>query len=278
MEVEKIILNAFWLSEGQKRIIADAMSDPKLHNFSRMEILKLAGVLCAIPYGEDKLRIHGKHFLNKIEKILKRLHLIRVFCKSLGTWNLHTQHAKRFGYSVRKFSKLLQNDRMGIWFVIDLIKKDIGLGKPIDYIFAEYNQGIMATTVAALQRALNLLMKKYHFPFVIEEDGCIGEQTLAAIRKSNQFLLTPLKMQSFHESDILATLDRLNKEEGIGVLPFVPALQKRMDSRFLIRIIYKSLRRPLLLKKLPLVFHNHINVPLYVDSAMHAYQLVLREQ
>lgn len=271
MDVENLIRRAYWLTDGQRQIFAEAMTDTRLLGLSESDRFKLAGLVCSTPYAEQAFYVHGKPLLGKIKRLLIRLRLNTFFCRSIGTWNINVCHAERFGYSSDEFKRLLQNDDKAVRIVIDLILNHIGLEKPLDHIFGEYNINIMATTIAALQRAMNILMKKYGQPITIQENGHITEKTRAAVELSNQLLKRPLGITSWNELNICSALDRLAEEEGIRVAPFVPGIHFRMDFGFVKKILKKSLRKPSALKKLLMVFHNHINVPLYVRLGMDAY-------
>lgn len=272
MSFNKMIHRAHWLNDSQKGIIAKALIKLQAKGLSYHELVKLAGLLCGIPYAEKVIRLQGKSFLTQIEGLLMCLQLHTWFCRTFGTWNFGACHANRFGYGRKEFKELLQKDDVGVDFVIDFILKYIGLRKPIDHIFAEYNYKEKATSVAALQRALNCLMKKQNYPLFIEEDGWIGKETLAALKHSNQFL-----QDDIDERDIEMLLDRFAIEEGIRVQPFVPQVRIRRDFGFFRNILCKSLRQPSLLLKLPHIFYNHINVPLYVDAGMDAYHYLLSD-
>jgi hypothetical protein len=237
--------------------------------------LKLLGLICAIPYAEEQSRLQGKRYLVRIEEMLKKWGLHSLFCRSFGSWNFHVCHAQRFGYTTRAFKKILQHEEKAVDFVIELLLTDIGLHKLTEHILAEYNHNVMATTVVALQRALNQLMQKYHRGEVVKEDGLIGEQTAEVLELSNKILRPPLCFRN--ESDIDVALDRLDREEGIRVLPFIPQVQIKKDFSFIKEVLKKSMKNPAHLKKLPHVFQHHIDVPLYVQLGMDAYQFLQRK-
>jgi hypothetical protein len=277
MDFEKIIQRAFWLKHQQKKIIVDATAHPKIRHFLKNDQIKLLGLICSIPYAEKKNQFHGKPFLTAVENTLERMHLKKFFCRSLGTWNFHICHAQKFGYTPRKFKEILQSDHLAIEFVIDLLVKDIGLSKPPDHIFAEYNHNIMATTVAAMQRALNILLKKHGFSMYLVEDGLIGEQTLKALKLCEKLINTSMSLNTFTEEEIHNFLDQIAEKEGLRVHPFIPPVQIKMDFSFVKKVLHQSLHRPSQLKKLCLVFNNHINVPLYVNFGMQAYEHLFKK-
>ncbi|MBS0653125.1 MAG: hypothetical protein JSR39_06290 [Verrucomicrobia bacterium] len=272
MNLETLLESAFWLKEPEKKSILQAFAALDDKRLSEEERTKLFRLVCCIPYAEKGMRSHGKAYLAAIEKWLQWLGMHGLFRRSIGAWNVNLCHAGRFGYNSKEFKKLLLNDTKAIGIVIGLILEDIRLSKPVDHIFAEYNHNVMATTVAALQRAINILMKKHNHSFLVEEDGLIGKQTLMAIAHANRLLRRPLALKTFSEFEIYAALERLAEEEGIRVYPFVPQVQIRMDLSFLKKILLQSFRSPTVLKKLPLVFYDHIDVPLYVSLGMDAYQ------
>ena len=271
MDLETMVCRAFWLTRQQQKIIEDSMAQPTIQGMPKKDQIKLLGVLCSIPYAEAMIRRHGKFFLTKMEKILERVYLKKLFCRTFGTWNFHICHAKKFEYSQNEFKEILQNDSHGINFVIEFIVKDIGLCKPANHIFAEYQHNVMATTVVAMQRTLNFIMKKYDIFFSVDEDGLIGDHTLKALKLCEKKLQISFSIKTFSEKEIHSFLDQITKREGIEVRPFIPQLRIKMNFSYVKKILSKSLSQPSQLKKLRLIFYNHIDVPLYVSHGMQAY-------
>ncbi|MBS0650360.1 MAG: hypothetical protein JSR93_04290 [Verrucomicrobia bacterium] len=272
MNLETLLQKAHWLNKREKKGILEAFAALDSNGLSMDEKSKLFRLVCSIPYAEMGVRSHGKLYIVIIEKCLQWLGIRFLFRRSVGAWNVHLCHAGRFGFEPKEFRKLLTDDARAVGIVIALIVEDIQIRKPAHHIFAEYNHNVMATTVAALQKAINILMQKNELCFRVEEDGLIGEQTRKAIAEANRLLQNPLPLKSFSESEIHSALKLLAVEEKIQVCPFVPQVQIRMDFGFLKKILFQSLREPAMLKKLPIVFHNHIDVPLYVSLGMKAYQ------
>lgn len=266
----------FWLSRTQLTIIASTMTLPKIQALSMKDQLKLLRLLCSIPYAEEMMRLEGKPMLKNIENTLDQLGVKNWVGRTFGTWNLHVCHAKRFGYTQKQFKKLLQNDQNGIVFAIDFILQDIGLHKPVDHILAEYNLEIMATSVAAMQHALNCVMKKYNQSLRIAEDGLIGKHTLEALQLCGQITNIPIPPNTCSEQEIHDFLHIIAMQEQIMVKPFVPQVQIKTNFRFIKEIIGRSLRQFSQLRKLRLIFYNHIDVPLYVHHGMIAYQRLSR--
>lgn len=270
-----VVQRAFWLTEEQKEIIAQSMNHPKLQTLTIGQKDKLQALLCCIPYAEHQVRRRGKTWIRNLEKVLAMLGIKRLFCRSLGTWNMHVCHAQRFGYAPQKFKAALENDQLAVEFVIGLILDEIGLAKPASHILAEYNHNIHATTVAALQRGLNGLLSKNAVPLKIEEDGLIGVQTWQALDVCRKYTNLSLSLP-LSEKEMLEFLGQLASSEGIEVTPFIPQVQIRMDRHFVKQVLTQSINNPRALKKIWHVLQDHINVPLYVDLGMEAYTYISR--
>lgn len=146
---------AYWLKGHQKETLLETKKSAYFLALSPQKRRFLLLLLLSILYGEDLLIRNGKKTTQILEKCLDGLKIRKFVCTTLGMWNFHICHAERFGYSKKEFRALLEDPSIATEIVIRHFVEDIGLEKPPELIFAEYNHNIMATSVAALQKALN---------------------------------------------------------------------------------------------------------------------------
>ena len=260
-----LIERAYWLTPSQQDIILKTIDN---HQLDSEHSEKLLGILSSIPFAERQIRLKGKAYLNQIEAFLSLLKIKHRICSSLGSWNFNVCHAARFGYDKRSFSNLLIDDIQAARFVSVFIIEDIGLDKPISHIFAEYNLNLAATALAALQKAYNIFARRE----ALLIDGLLGEDTLKAYAELSHILNLPLNLT---EKGTLLLLKKMEESLGIAVKPFIPTVKIKMDFNFLKKCLLTGCKSPKELLKISHVLNNHIDVPLYVEEAMSAYQHVI---
>lgn len=270
-KIQELSANADWLTRSQKEVILrEVQQHHRIQDLSEDEQTKLCLVLFSVPFAEYQIKIHGKW----LTKCIKDSLLLRPFtpylCSTLGTWNLHVLHAEKFGLAQKEFRKILLDDSKGIHYVISFVLNYIGLHKPLEYIFAEYNYREMSTTVASLQRLLNLVLAKYGYPS-IKEDGIFEEET----RKAADFCCSSLQITCSldlekGEGDIASLIDTLNGITPILVRPFLPEVKYKRDLAYAKRIIKSSIKHPANMKKLLNLFRNHIDISSYTQFALKA--------
>lgn len=216
-----------------------------LSPFSLSDQLKLLTLICAIPYAEEKIRTHGKSYLNSIERFLSLIKLKNRLCQTLGTFCFGVEHHKRFNKTKSAFRKLLQDDARALPYIMEYILYDLGIHKPPEHLFAEYNLHSQATLIAALQKALNCCIDCQ-----LLEDGLFGRKTEKALQGCGEKLGVTLQLKTQSEEEIENVLQILKTHMNIHVEPFVPSL-----------VIKFGWYR----------FYNHTDVPGYVKWAMEAY-------
>ncbi len=125
----------------------------------------------------------------------------------------------------------------------------------------------MATSVAALQRTLNLFVQKEY----LEEDGLIGSRTCQILNKYADKLPSFFSREQLDESMILKTLDFFAQHYGYKVKPFVPQVVFKRDAHYCYYLLKKGLKNCSEWRKLTHIFKHHIDVPAYVEWGMTAY-------
>lgn len=269
---EDLIERAFWLTVKEKKMIAAAMNFSYVKNLAEDDRTNLLPLLCSIFYAEKKLRSNGKKISWWIENTIKKLHLQKIFCATLGPWNFHVCHARRFGYSNWEFKKILEDEKLSTDIVIHHLVEDLGLKKSPDLIFAEYNLHPMATSVAALQRACNFFLQRRGEGDAIEEDGLIGPHSRNALKMCARFLPDYFCLDALNEKMILKTLEYFAKEHAVFVKPFVPQVIIMRDGKFLLDLLAKAMKNFSQLRKVPRILMRHIDVPTYVRRGMAAME------
>jgi hypothetical protein len=270
-EWETIIKKAVWLEKSERDILTEIFDSFYVNPLGRDQKIKLALLLCSILYAEKTFRINGRKFSLIIEKFLTKLRLHKYFCSTLGIWNFNVCHAHAFGYSKKKFKQLLEDKKHSTHIVMRYLIENVGLHKSPEYILAEYNHNIMATSVAALQRTLNLFVQKEDY---LEEDGLLGSRTCQVFKKYADKFPGFFSLEQLDEPMVLKTLEYFSQDYGCRVEPFVPKVVFKRDMHYFLYLLKRGLKNYSELGKLTHIFKHHIDVPAYVEWGMTAYTLL----
>lgn len=252
-----------WISIDQQLAIEEILKHNKL-GLSQVEIGKLHPLLLSILYAEDQKRKQGKKLSRWIENLLSFLGLSSFFCSTLGPWNLHLCHAKRFGYSKRGFARAVKGFPLATQFVVTHLIEDIGLDKSPERILAEYNHNVCATSVAALQKGLNTLL---HLD--LPEDGLVGPNTRDAILQNPHLFPPDFSMDPLDELHLSRALSHFERKFGINCCPFIPERIVRKDWQYVFQ-------KPLSFHRWKGFFEQDIDVRAYVKTGMSFYTLIYR--
>jgi hypothetical protein len=129
-------------------------------------------------------------------------------------------------------------------------------------ILAEYVIQEQATYLAAIQKGINIILKRWNYPFIIE-DGILGEET----KKAWNFLSLPF---NFHQTEkypeVLCYLESFTE---VRLFPFIPQIKCKRNIKYLYQVICKKEW-----KKISNYFRNHVDVPLYVSSGLNGYNIL----
>jgi len=254
---------AYWLSRKEQQMVRDAIKGKYFQTLPNDQQLLLLPLLLAILYTEKELTKNGKQRTRYLESLLERLKLERFFCSTLSVWNVHLSHHERFDLSKKEFRSTLQDPVKAAHIVMVHLVEDIGLNKAPELIFAEYNHNVLCTSLVALQKALNRLTQEENR---IEEDGLTGPSFEQLVKSCSSHLPAFFSLERLDEEMILQTVRYLNEKEGFSLEPAVPERVIKKDFKFLMKS-----------KRLASFFERDINVPLYVEYGMKAFDHLQKE-
>lgn len=261
------------MNTSQKEALDHAKKSSYFLSLASEDQRTLFLILLSVLYGERCLVHNGKKYVRRIENCLEKLKIKRFVCSTLGIWNFNACHAQRFGYKEKEFRAILEQPQMATEIVMRHFVEDIGLKKTPELIFAEYNHNIMATSVAALQKALNVLSSSR-----LLEDGLIGPGTVRALEICSDYLPDFFSLDRINEEMVLHTLDHLEAVHGICFKPCVPEVVIKKDLRFIGSVLIQSLKDFRKIKRLRAFFERDIDIPRYVKDCMRAFTLLTQEE
>ena len=118
----------------------------------------------------------------------------------------------------------------------------------------------MATTVATLQHAFNLLFQKK----LLEVDGIIGEKTLHELKKTEKILSITLDITD--EPEIISSIKKIEKELNYKINTIIPKTKVKRNLKYFLGSVknknFKNLRN---------IFKNHIDVGLCIEAGKKSF-------
>lgn len=259
-----------WSDDEKKILLHEVFTKKKeICLLDNSEKGKLFALLWSIAITEHSMILKGKRISRWIRTCGMRIPGGTALFKTLGNWNMHVCHAKKFGFTEKEFRKILIRDHLGITYVIDYIMKFIGMDKAPQFIFAEYYLGERATSIAALQKGLNYLLSAEQLPS-IDEDGIYGQKTRKALR-SLKSLAQIQNLEPSNAEHLLKMIEKVNQLAQKQISPFVPQLKSERDFKYVCSILRESIRNPKGISRILNFFRNRVDVSRYVEEAMKAF-------
>lgn len=256
-ERKKILLHEIFSKRNRSCLLTQAEKE------------KLYALLWGIAAAEQSMILTGKRVSRWIRACGMRIPGGTTLFKTLGSWNMHVCHAKKFGLTQKEFRKVLVKDHLGITYVVDYILKFIGLEKEPQFIFAEYYFGEHATSIVALQKGLNDLLLLEKLP-KIDEDGIYGQETRQALH-SLKSLAQIQNLEPTNAENLSKMIERVSHVAQKQISPFIPQVRSERDFKYVYSVLRESLRNPIRISRILNFFRNRVDIPNYVEEAMRVF-------